>query len=161
MEYVGRAGHIAGYDVLIAGDRLLVTHAASGCEWRHVVPNYGTAISQLAQAPGLRLGWARFPDEAEAIHLYDVDDGNFGYALNLSDPALSEWGYAPFANDDDERRCDGCGGPLDGDAEPDDALQMVCAACLETSLREAHAALAAAIAEAHEQDAWERAQLAA
>jgi hypothetical protein len=161
MEYVGRAGHIAGYDVLIAGDRLLVTHAASGCEWRHVVPNYGTALSQLAQEPGLRLGWARFPDEAEAIYLYDAEDGNFGYALNLSDPGLSEWGYAPFVDDEDGPACDACGGPLDDDAHTDDALQCVCAACLEASLWEAEKTLAAAIADAHEQAMWEREQLVA
>lgn len=106
--FVGRAGHVAGYDVLIAGDRLLVTHAATGREWRHVVPHYGTALAQLAQEPGLCLGWAQFPDDAEAIYLFDADDGCFGFAMNLSDPSLSEWGYSPFAAEED-RTLDGWG----------------------------------------------------
>jgi hypothetical protein len=61
MEFVGTAGHIAGYDVLNAGDTLHVTHAASGWRWQHTVPNFGTALADLAQQPGLRLGWGRFP----------------------------------------------------------------------------------------------------
>ena len=42
------------------------------------------------------LGWARFPDGAEVVYLYDKHDGCFGYALNLTYPDCSEWGYAPF-----------------------------------------------------------------
>ena len=60
------------------------------------------ALANLAQQPGIRLGWGRFPDDAEVLYLYDSDDGNFGYAFNLSDPGLSEWGYAPFVTDEDE-----------------------------------------------------------
>ena len=129
MAHIGQAGHVAGYDVFLAGDTLHVIHAASGHEWRHVVPNFGTALADLARQPGLRLGWARFPDDAEAVYVYDAEDGNFGYALNLSDPALSEWGYAPFVGEE-ERACDHCGGPLDEDAETDDAMQTVCGACV-------------------------------
>ena len=125
---VGRAGHIAGYDVLLAGDTIHVTHAASGRAWRHTVPNYGTALADLARQPGLRLGWACFPDDAEAIYGYDAEDGNFGYALNLSDPGLSEWGYAPFG--DAAPACHRCGSPLDADAAWDDTLQVVCGACV-------------------------------
>jgi hypothetical protein len=101
--YVGTAGHIHGYDVFISGDTLRVSHDPTGRQWRHTVPNYGTSIGELAQRPGLRLGWGLFQDDAEAIYLYDTEDGNFGYAFNLSDPALSEWGYAPFTGDEDER----------------------------------------------------------
>jgi hypothetical protein len=100
--YVGTAGHIHGYDVLISGDTLHVSHDASGRQWRHTVPNFGTALGDLAQQPGLRLGWGRFQDDAEVIYLYDTEDGNFGYAINLSDPGLSEWGYAPFVSDEVE-----------------------------------------------------------
>ena len=161
VAFVGRAGHVAGYDVLIVDDTLLVTHAATGAEWRHVVPCYGTALSDLVKAPGLRLGWARFPDDAEAIYCYDTDDGNFGYALNLSDPALSEWGYAPFLTGEDADCCDDCGGPLDDDAVTDDALQTVCAACHERQQQDTWNTLRAIISADHANDAWERAQRAA
>ena len=43
----------------------------------------------------LRFGWGQFPDGDEVIYLFDEADDNFGYAVNLNDPACSEWGYAP------------------------------------------------------------------
>jgi hypothetical protein len=57
--------------------------------------------------------------------------------------------------------CDACGEPLDDDAITDDAMQTLCAACVADARQEAREAVAAAIAEAHAHDAWERAQLAA
>ena len=63
------AGHVNGYDVLILPDRVIVTNDAAGDgrvrTWRHDVPNYGTGIYDLADRPGVRLGWDRFPDGAE------------------------------------------------------------------------------------------------
>ena len=53
-------------------------------------------MDDLAARPGFRLGWGRFPDGAEVLYLYDRDDGGFGYAVNLTAPGCSEWGYAPF-----------------------------------------------------------------
>ena len=50
----------------------------------------------LAARPGFRLGWSRFPDGAEVLSLDDAGDGGFGYAVNLTAPDCSEWGYAPF-----------------------------------------------------------------
>ena len=49
-----------------------------------------------AARPGFRLGWGRFPDGAEVLYLYDRDDGGCGYAVNLTAPDCSEWGYTPF-----------------------------------------------------------------
>ncbi len=49
----------------------------------------------LAHAGALRVGWAELPD-FEVIYLYDRADDGFGYAVNLADSWLSEWGYAPF-----------------------------------------------------------------
>ncbi len=60
---------------------LAATRVPRRCRWR----------------PGFRLGWGRFPDGAEVLYLYDRDDGGFGYAVNLTMPDCSEWGYAPFA----------------------------------------------------------------
>jgi len=49
----------------------------------------------IGKAEDLRIGWGQLPD-SEVIYLYDKDDDNFGYALNITDEELSEWGYAPF-----------------------------------------------------------------
>ena len=95
LEKIGTAGHVAGYDVLILADTLIVTDAARSR--RFPVPDYGIRIGELAERPGFRLGWGRFPDGAEVLYLYDADDGGFGYAVNLTTPDCSEWGYAPFA----------------------------------------------------------------
>ena len=155
---VGRAGHVANHDVFIAGDTLHVSHAGSGRVWRHAVPNFGTALADLARQPGLRLGRACFPDDAEAIYCFDADDGNFGYALNLTDPALSEWGYAPFG--DAAPPCDRCGGPVDAEAALDDALRVVCGTCAALAGHEARDASAAAVSAAHAANAWARPPLA-
>ncbi len=51
----------------------------------------------VKQAKDLRLGWGQFQDGGdEVLYLYDKQDGNFGYAVNLDDPHCSEWGNAPF-----------------------------------------------------------------
>jgi hypothetical protein len=63
--------------------------------WCLVWPMAG-APGDLAVRPGFRLGWGRFPDGAEVLYLYGRDDGGFGYAVNLTAPECSEWGYAPF-----------------------------------------------------------------
>ena len=94
LENLGTAGRVAGYDVLILADAVIVADA-SGSR-RFPVPDYGTAIGDLAARPGFRLGWGRIPDGAEVLYLYDVGDGGFGYAVNLSMTDCSEWGYAPF-----------------------------------------------------------------
>src|SRR3712207_5787640 len=96
MQKIGTAGRIAGYDVLILADAVIVSTAAGAR--RFDVPDHGTAIGALAGRPGFRLGWGRFPDGAEVLYLHDRDDGSFGYAVNLTMPDCSEWGYAPFAN---------------------------------------------------------------
>ena len=94
FEKIGTAGHVAGYDVLILADAVIVTDPAESR--RFPVPNYGTRIGALAARPGFRLGWGRFPDGAEVLSLSDRDDGGFGDAVNPTMPGCSEWGYAPF-----------------------------------------------------------------
>jgi hypothetical protein len=56
------------------------------------VPDDGTAIGELAESLGFRLGWGRFPDGAEVLYLDDRVDDGFGYAVNLTAPNCSEWG---------------------------------------------------------------------
>ena len=98
LQWVGRFGILdtpAGmYDVAIFVDRVTVSRGETTRSF--AVPNYGTAIHELSERPGFRIGWGRYPDDAEVIYLYDRDDDNFGYAINLTAPDCSEWGYAPF-----------------------------------------------------------------
>src|SRR4051812_18744703 len=99
QRHAGIAGHIAGYDVLIMGDTLAISHGVTGQQWRHTVPNSGTCVGDLAHRRGFRTSWGRFPDDVEVLSFYDRDHGNFGYAYKLRDPGLSEWGDATFSND--------------------------------------------------------------
>ena len=94
VEKIGTAGRVAGHDVLILADAVIVSDA-DGSQ-RFPVPNYGTRIDDLAARPGVRLGRGRFPDGAAVLSLSDRDDGGFGYAVNLTAPDCSAWGYAPF-----------------------------------------------------------------
>jgi hypothetical protein len=100
VERIDVARHIADYDVLITADQIIVSNDAArdgaGERSTYSVPNHGTRFGELATQPGFRLGWARFPDDAEVLYRYDLDDYCFGYTLNLTAPDCSEWGYAPF-----------------------------------------------------------------
>ena len=97
LTKIGRGGHVAGYDVLILCDRIHVLNDAAGAReiWTHEVPNHGTAIGELAERPGSRIDSGRFPGGAEALYFYDRDDGNCGYAPNVTGRD-GEWGNAPF-----------------------------------------------------------------
>ncbi len=76
---------------MVVGDRVAIS-LADGCTVRRQVKGLGRFV---AGAREFRLGWADLPD-FEVIYLYDAADEGFGYAFNLSDTGLSEWGYAPF-----------------------------------------------------------------
>jgi hypothetical protein len=52
--------------------------------------------SFMEKGKDIRIGWAKLPD-FEVIYVYDRGDDNFGYAFNITDETLSEWGFAPFA----------------------------------------------------------------
>src|SRR5690242_3671695 len=94
MARVGVSGTVNGYGVLVLGDVVIVER--EGVEVaRSEVEGFGRFV---AAARDLRLGWGRFPDDAEVIYLYDRADDCFGYAVNLDWPDGSEWGYAPFAD---------------------------------------------------------------
>ena len=88
---IATGGLIAGYDVVIAGDSIMVLTADTVMAQRRV-DGLGTFVDT---AKDLRLGWARF-DEFDVIYVYDKADQNFCYALNLQIAHYSEWGYAPF-----------------------------------------------------------------
>jgi hypothetical protein len=90
-----RAWAIKDYIVNIDGNSITVRTAADYREVaRATVPAFGKYADQ---AKNLRCGWASLGDgDMEVIYLYDRGDENFGYAVNLNEPAFSEWGYAPF-----------------------------------------------------------------
>ena len=92
-QFLGVSGLAGGYEVVTVGDRIAVfrNHRAAG---DRVV----TGLQRFVSKPGrtVRIALARTADY-EILYLYDARDG-FGYALNLTDPDLSEWGYGPFGD---------------------------------------------------------------
>jgi hypothetical protein len=84
-------GYIHKYDVIIIDDVITVMNHNDEIT-KQQVSDIGSFV---AKAKELRLGWASFPD-FEVIYIYDKADNYFGYAVNLQDEVLSEWGYAPF-----------------------------------------------------------------
>jgi hypothetical protein len=83
-------GHIRTYDVFITEKSVVVLD-----EERIVTRQQIDMSKFLKGAKEIKLGWASFAD-FEVIYVYDKTDDYFGYAVNLQDPSLSEWGYAPF-----------------------------------------------------------------
>jgi hypothetical protein len=47
----------------------------------------------VASARDLRIGYATTPDDA-IVYVYDAGDDGIGFAVNLTAPQFSEWGYA-------------------------------------------------------------------
>ncbi len=87
----GLIGGVAGYVVVTKGDDVTVA-GDNGKKAEESVQGLGKFIQE--QQGKLKLGWGRTVD-FEILYLYNPEDG-FGYAVNLDDPGLSEWGYAPF-----------------------------------------------------------------
>lgn len=93
---IATSGVVGGYDVLIAGDTVMVLR-----EGRVVTQQDARGLGHfVGRARDLRLGWAVF-DDFEVVYVYDKADDNFGYAVNLAIEHYSEWGYAPFAAADE------------------------------------------------------------
>ncbi len=92
MARIGIGRAVNGYWVLVSGDAVVVERDGEEVAREEVV-NLGQFV---AKAGDLRLGWGDTGD-FEIVFIYDRADGGFGYAVNLADPGLSEWGYGPFA----------------------------------------------------------------
>ena len=96
VEHVaaGISGHVGEYDVFLSGDtvRVIEDRSPPSVDVTREIDGLGEFVGD---AEALRLGWGGFPD-FEVVYLYDAGDRNFGYAVNLDSPMLSEWGYAPF-----------------------------------------------------------------
>lgn len=99
IEKLGVGGMIqtpeGTYDVLIMENEVVVVTETDGAEPRvYEVAGIGAFA---AKAKNLRVGWASFGDgEMSCLYIYDKGDDCYGYAINLTDDWLSEWGYAPF-----------------------------------------------------------------
>ena len=84
------SGHIGAYDIFAADDVLTVTNDQAIVQQRKV----GGLGKFLAEHGGrVRLTLGRTPDFS-ILGLWAPD--GFGYALNLDDPDLSEWGYGGY-----------------------------------------------------------------
>lgn len=96
MNGAGLYGRIRTYEVVVLGDMIAVLVNGS--------PIAGKTVAGLARfisSRTVKLGWTRTAD-FEIVHLYDPQDGNFGYALNVTAPDLSEWGYSYFGTNHEE-----------------------------------------------------------
>jgi len=87
-------GHIASYFVVIYKGAVGVYESGGT---KPIVTEKPEGLNEfLRRSKDLRLGWTRLEGGDEVIYLYDKEDNNFGYAINLDSPQCSEWGYAPF-----------------------------------------------------------------
>ncbi len=95
MELLCVSGYIKNYFVIVdTNNTVVVFEDEMQPRAREVVTGLNDFVRK---AKDLRLGWGQFQNDGdEVIYLYDKQDGNFGYAVNLDDPHCSEWGYAPF-----------------------------------------------------------------
>lgn len=85
------SGRIGGFTVRVVGSEITVE--AGG---RQLTQERVPGLQEfLTRAKDLRLGLGQTED-FNIIYLYDAKDDNFGYAVNVEDPDLSEWGYAPL-----------------------------------------------------------------
>jgi hypothetical protein len=87
------SAHTKDYDLFIVKDVATVTTDRAIVTKQRV-----EGLSEfVAAAKDLKIGWGAFPD-FEVIYIYDKEDENFGYGLNLQAEDCSEWGYAPFSS---------------------------------------------------------------
>jgi hypothetical protein len=94
--------------IIAEGRYLVVAHAdtlsvattdeaeAAGTEPVALAESVPGLAAFVARATDLRIGYATTAD-FEIAYVYDRADGGFGYALNITAPDCSEWGYAPLA----------------------------------------------------------------
>lgn len=107
LTRIGFSAHIeppdnthGGYDVFVLRNTLTVSHG-DGSGDRAAILVTGLNDWLKVQPPRLvAVGWSRFDDGAEVVHLYDKTDSNFGYGFNITYPDNSEWGHSPFPIDE-------------------------------------------------------------
>ena len=89
MERVGVGGHVGGFDIFVHGDQVIVQYQGRDFTTRAV---RGMADFVRGTQGRLRLSLGQ---TADFRILYLLDDRDYGYALNLDAPDLSEWGQGP------------------------------------------------------------------
>jgi hypothetical protein len=72
--------------------RVTVIDLSEGDEYVQEVPNLKPFLVKADRS--LRIAWGE-TDDFDIIFLYNPDDDNFCYAVNLQVPDFSEFGYAP------------------------------------------------------------------
>ncbi len=95
---LGFAGSVARWTVAQIDDTPCATPDGGNVEDTRTIGVPGLA-RWVASARELKVGWGRFPDGAEAVILYDADDGGYGFAFNVTAPQCSGWGYAPWGRE--------------------------------------------------------------
>ena len=91
---LGLVATIAGYEVLIVGDTVVVsTTRDAQLVTTQRVPRLGQFVRAARE---LRVTLAMLP-AFEVVYIVDLAQQSYGYAVNLQAPEFSEWGYAPLA----------------------------------------------------------------
>ena len=93
-------GIVNGYTVYLDGQEVEVYKDWELITMQAVRLGVDELVRFVDTATDLRIGWGKLPDGDEVIYLYDAADDYFGYAINLNDIQGSEWGYAPFADEE-------------------------------------------------------------
>jgi hypothetical protein len=90
---LGLVATIAGYEILIVGDTVVVSQTDDD---RIVTTQRVAGLAQFVRAAReLRVTLAAFP-AFEVVYIVDLAQQSYGYAVNVQVPAFSEWGYAPL-----------------------------------------------------------------
>lgn len=78
---------VAERTITVTGNDLRVTGTVK--HWNQDA----TDLTRLAAKPSCRVGYTHLDSGFRIVHVYDdADEFQFGYSLNLDEPAFSEWG---------------------------------------------------------------------
>src|SRR5947208_5617360 len=92
-QFALNSGHIANFNVSIHDDTVIVLQEDGRQVCKKRIPSRGPALGSLAIR---HLTYWETPDFRLIGLVTEVgEDYFFGFALNLDDPMMSEWGYFP------------------------------------------------------------------
>ena len=83
-------GYVEDFDVYVRGDVIRVLYNGDGVRAERTVRGLEDFVRKNAGKLRLVLGWT-----VDFTVVYLLDESDFGYAVNLEAPELSEWGYGP------------------------------------------------------------------
>ena len=88
-----RSGHVANFDVFVYEGTVTVLQEDGQQVCKHKIPSLSRLTGPVIIK---RLRYWETPDFRIIGLITEVgEDYFFGYALNLDDPSMSEWGYCP------------------------------------------------------------------